>query len=532
MKAWSISTTVRSPERIRSFLQILKQIEGQVFNEAMQVKYQPYFDDLESEIPFEVAQDIFNYQHYEDPPMRGRQSVNPLNKLGFAIAKENLGKVQITELGNQFLKGDFDISFVFFKSMLKLQFPNPMSSDFSEKYGFNVSPFVATLHLIDRINRKSMQKGISQTEFSLFVPTLINENLIDSYVDKIIEFRASNDKKTFIKEFVREFYKTQKLTDTQLNNLFDYGDNAIRYFRLTKYFRVTLDNFGGFANINFEPSRLTEIQQLLKTYNGQAQKFNNATEYLAYLADINKPSLPWENLQSLLQVAQNMCVLIETQATENNLQLTDKQKLIFFTDYQKFDRKNLEDHITALRNLHFEIGESLRKRELVGNLEKIERLVNLFADKKQINKIEPLQFEKLITDAYKILNDEIQIKPNYITDDNGEAISHATGNKADVECYYQNYKAILEVTLMGSKMQWVMEGQPIMRHLRDFENKHPKDEVYCVFVAPKIHNDTYSQYWIATKYEYDGIPQKIIPLTTEYKYFNLFLQSPHYKQVA
>lgn len=446
MKAWSISTTVRSPERIRNFLQILKQIEGQVFNEAMQVKYQvlliqnrlykptdiehkyqPYFDDLESEITFEIAQDIFNYQHYEDPPMRGRQSVNPLNKLGFAIAKENLGKVQITELGNQFLKGDFDISFIFFKSMLKLQFPNPMSSDFSEKYGFNVSPFMATLHLINRINRKSTQKGISQTEFSLFVPTLINENLIDSYVDKILDFRASKDKKTFIEEFAKEFYKTQKLTDTQLNNLFDYGDNAIRYFRLTKYFRVTLDNFGGFANINFEPSRLTEIQQLLKTYNGQAQKFNNSTEYLAYLADISKPNLPWENLQSLLQVAQNMCVLIETQVKESNLQLLDNQKLILFTNYLKFDKTNLENHIADLRKLNFEIGESLRKRELVGNLGKIEELVNLFADKKQINKIEPL---------------------------------------------------------------------------------------------------------IATKYEYDRIPQKIVSLTTEYQYFNLFLQPQHYKQVA
>jgi len=54
-----------------------------------------------------------------------------------------------------------------------------------------------------------------------------------------------------------------------------------------------------------------------------------------------------------------------------------------------------------------------------------------------------------------------------------------------------------------------------MRHLRDFEIQHKKDEIFCIFIAPQIHNDTYSQFWISVKYEYDGLPQKIVPMTTE-----------------
>jgi hypothetical protein len=100
-------------------------------------------------------------------------------------------------------------------------------------------------------------------------------------------------------------------------------------------------------------------------------------------------------------------------------------------------------------------------------------------------------------------------------DDNGEPIGHAAGNKADLECYYETFKATCEVTLDTSKLQWVREGQPVMRHLRDFERLHDDANVFCLFIAPQIHNDTQSQFWTSVKYEYDGARQKIVPLTTE-----------------
>ena len=37
---WSISTTVRNPERLRSFLQVLKKIEGKIWDNEAQKKYQ------------------------------------------------------------------------------------------------------------------------------------------------------------------------------------------------------------------------------------------------------------------------------------------------------------------------------------------------------------------------------------------------------------------------------------------------------------------------------------------------------------
>ena len=116
---WSISTTVRNPERLRDFLRVLKQLEGSDFKSKNQIQYQvllikerlysptkippsyrALIDDFAKEIPLDVARKIFDFQHYEDPPMRGRQSVNPLNKLGFSIAKDTAGAIKITSLGN------------------------------------------------------------------------------------------------------------------------------------------------------------------------------------------------------------------------------------------------------------------------------------------------------------------------------------------------------------------------------------------------------------------------------------------------
>ena len=39
-KTWSISTTVRNPERVLPFLHVLKNIEGEIFNENTQRKFQ------------------------------------------------------------------------------------------------------------------------------------------------------------------------------------------------------------------------------------------------------------------------------------------------------------------------------------------------------------------------------------------------------------------------------------------------------------------------------------------------------------
>lgn len=534
MKLWSISTTVRNPERLRNFLKVLKLLEGMPFNSDNQkhyqilliqhkfyyptkipTKYQKYYDYPEMLIPFKVAKEIFYHQNYEDPAMRGRQSVNPLNKLGFSIAREKEGKITITELGNRFLTEDYDIGYIFFKSLLKLQFPNPWSNDFSAKYGFDIQPLIATMHLINKVNNKSDKKGLTQDEFSLFVPSLINYKLIDEYVSKVFEYREAKNKDKFVIDFAKEFYQTKKPTEKQIHNFYEYGDNIMRYFRLTKYFRVATDKFGGNWKIDLEPTRKTEIDQILKEFSGKSLQFNTIKEYMSYISDISLPILPFENICNLQEIARSLVEKIVQFAKVNAISFSGKEESIIKTDFEKLSKEEIEEFITKLRVLNLELKEKLAKIFLLNDRDKIQNIIDSLKDIKTIKKFAPEQFEKIITEALKIINDEIKIKPNYPIDDSGEPISHASGNKPDIECYYKSYNAICEVTLDTSNFQWIRESQPVMRHLRDFEIKFSNTNNYCLFISPKIHIDTLYHFWTSIKHGYNGETQKIIPLTTE-----------------
>lgn len=539
MKPWSISTTVRNPERIRNFLKVLKLLEGKPFDVENQekyqvlliqykfynptnipVKFQKYYDNPELEIPYEVAENIFHHQQYEDPAMRGRQSVNPINKLGFSIARERAGNIVITELGNRFIAGQYDIGYIFFKSLLKLQFPNPWSDDFSVKLGFDVQPLIATMHLINKVNTKSDKRGLTQAEFCLFIPTLINYKLIDNYTEKVFEYRKAKSKDKFIKDFAKEFYQSLKPTEKQIKNFYEYGDNIMRYFRLTKYFKVATDKFGADWRIDIEPTRKVEIDLILKKFSGQSLKFKNTEDYLNYISDISLPKLPSEDLENLKAIAKSLIESVTKFAKENEISLSEQDKKIFEIKLVSFSKNEFEKFIDDMRQINLALIGKQNKSNLLYNTEKLKNIIVDLKNLKIITKYAPEQFEKIITEALKIINDEIKIQPNYPVDDHGEPIYHASGGKPDIECYYKSYNAICEVTLDSSRNQWIRESQPVMRHLWEFEKSSPNTTNYCLFIAPKIHIDTVFYFWTSIKHGYASpaeqiTTQKIVPLSTE-----------------
>ena len=119
--------------------------------------------------------------------------------------------------------------------------------------------------------------------------------------------------------------------------------------------------------------------------------------------------------------------------------------------------------------------------------------------------------EYLSTMGLHALNDAREIRPNYPVGDDNEPTSTAPGGMADIECFYDDFNMICEVTMLKNRDQWFNEGQPVMRHLRDFENLHTN--AYCIFIAPSIHTDSAETFYIANTIGYKGSRQKIVPLT-------------------
>ena len=67
--------------------------------------------------------------------------------------------------------------------------------------------------------------------------------------------------------------------------------------------------------------------------------------------------------------------------------------------------------------------------------------------------------------------------------------------------------------MLCNRDQWYNEGQPVMRHLRDFENSNTELPNYCLFIAPSLHSDTINTFFNSVKFQYEGKKQKIIPIT-------------------
>jgi hypothetical protein len=542
-KTWSLSTTVRNPERILPFLKVLKEIAWEDFDTIGQERFQvlliqnrlykptglssrqlAYYDTLEDRMKLEEAEEIFgtmlerSKELQKDRGLRGRTSVAPLTKMGLAIAKKSTGQVKITELGDAFLENKVDIWYVYFRFFIKWQIPNLDSDDYKLEDGYDIKPFIGVLHLINAVNEKSKksgekEKGISKEEFSLFCPTLVNYQDIDNYSKKIIELRKNLKGKTkqeqkiiwdnYKKSFAQDFLHTTETKEVQklLKNLKDYGDNAIRYFRLTRYIHIR----GGGFYIDLEPRRSVEIDALLDFDNAQSKSFDSKADYLEYISDISKPILPWETKEKLTEIVIQLLEDIKIYADET------KQKLKLFPDYTRLNNDSLKIFIDDLRNYRRELQDLENHKKSQGTeqiKEYIEQLENIFqADDR------PILLEKLSTLGLHAINDAIKIQPNYPVGDDNEPTFTAPANTPDIECFYESFNAICEVTMLKGRDQWYNEGQPVMRHLRDFEDKHGNKTSYCLFIAPTLHRDTVNTFWSAVKYDYEGSKQKIVPLT-------------------
>ncbi len=307
----------------------------------------------------------------------------------------------------------------------------------------------------------------------------------------------------FEKQFVREFLETNdnEKINSLLNNLKDYGDNAIRYFRFTKYIYIR----GGGYYIDLEPRRSIEINDLLNYDSAKSRSFKSKEEYIDYISNISEPQLPWETKEKYIEIIAK--IITEIKTYENKL----KKVNIKIKEFRKMQKDELKNYVKELRIYRKTLqNEQVHKKSQ--NIEQIEltikNLENIF---KSDNR--PILLEKLSTLGLHALNDALKIQPNYPVGDDNEPTFTAPANTPDIECFYNNFNAICEVTMLTSRNQWYNEGQPVMRHLRNFENKYPDKPAYCLFIAPKLHRDTLNTFWTAIKYEYEGVKQKIIPLS-------------------
>ncbi|NCA78687.1 MAG: AlwI family type II restriction endonuclease [Sphingobacteriia bacterium] len=522
---WSCSTTMRNPERAYHFLCTIAEMENREWTKSAQkelqirliknrhyyptkidilpTKLKKAFYDLSHKLTLQEAADIFNAQNYQDAPMRGRTSFDPIEKMGLVALNDN--KITITDTGKRFLDGNIEIGDVMLAYLLKFQYPNPLMQGFSD---FNVKPFVCALRLIKCVNEfceKNHQKakGISKLEFGIYALSITDYKNIEKIAIELLSFRRKceeiqvfSEREKFIKKYIDDYLKDFNNPQQNIN---EYTDNIIRCLRLTKYIYIR----GGGYYVDLEPRRMTEINSILNDLSGKALPFSKE-EYQTYIGNYNGYTLPFESINELKKIVQKIADEIIVLEKKLEKKISD---FIIANNVEtlKIQIEKLRKERLSLQNelLKYEYEEDFKITEATDSLKKIKTLG-----------IKPsIALEKWSNIALNIIDDATLIKPNSPLGDDNEPTFTAPSKVPDIECYYNSFQAICEVTMLTGRNQWFNEGQPVMRHLRDFENNHATLPNYCLFIAPQIHQDTINTFWTAVKYEYEGKKQKIIPIT-------------------
>jgi len=537
---WSMSTTIREAERIVGFLKTAIELDGQVWNKENQKKFQilliknrqylnnpdntqtfsklsttqsELLKDKSIEMTYEQAKEIFDAKEYKDPAMRGRQSMSPLTKLGLVYIVGEDKVVTITDVGKKLANDEIDFSEYMLDTLLKYQYPNPYEDGFQD---WNTKPFINTLSLIKRVNeicksRGLKEKGISKTEFGIFALSLKSCDIVDDTAKKIIDFRIDLDaitdndlKEGYIKNYIKTNLSNFKNPE---KNIKEYTDNMIRYLRLTKYIYIR----GKYANtyIDLEPRRMTEINSILDNDNGSANVYDEK-QWRDYMGTYGTYKLPFETVETLNTILNEI---------DSDVEKIEKKLSINHVSVEHSnDKEVLKDKIERLRKYRTRLQNLEIKKDYHEDTAKIDDTIAALEDIKNRNETNlskkfSIELEKWSNVALNIINDAVLIKPNSPVGDDNEPIYTAPNGVPDIECIYQKFGAIMEVTMLTRREQWYNEGQPVMRHFRQFEKEHSELPNYCIFVAPELHVDTINTFYMSVKYEYEGKPQKIVPFT-------------------
>jgi hypothetical protein len=569
LRQYGVSTAIRNSERIPELLSILdtyfsckkwtnenqeqyqiRLIQHKLYKPNDIPETQSHFFDGDEPMTWEQANEVWKYQRDDNKiatysndsshhGYRGRMTANPLKKLGLWYQDEN-DQVIISEAGKNLIHKRITAEDAVAEVLLKYQLP--MSKKDSSWKDYNLKPLVATLHLIKKVNKlckknRMKEKGISKTEYDIFVHTLKNNSEIEKHAKKLISFRkiwekeknqinkrkiecktilelnyelSSSVRKKIYEEYLGWEKKLEKKTGvtfpdwvkdnpnqlfTNWNNLREYGDNLRRYSLMSGWISVKHSQY-----IQLKESLQVETNSLLEFDDGSAKEFNNNEEYVNYVANPSTPIWPWKTKEKLSEI-----YLQQTkQVKENQSKIKIKQDYTILSKQKlkKLDSQDIESEIEKFRPIVLESNLKLQTKELesVSEINEIINSYNVVSMKNDSVRKAPVELEYQTTRGLLALNDG-NIMPNYPKGIDGEPTSHAGGGKPDIECFYDDFNMVCEVTLLKTQDQWKAEGTSVPDHFEQFIQKNKKQKNFCLFIAPQLHQRTVRLFYTHNQWE-------------------------------
>jgi len=462
------TTTLRNPERLKWFLAILKEYNGQMLTDALAEEvageiiraglYKP------TKISTAVKKKIEAREPLTDTEVKKALEDNPQNhkEAGFSkgwasrfdtwfkIAKElgfvfykNGEKIRFSEIGLKLVDNEhpeFEQQ-AFLNAFVKYQSNSPFRRVLNEN-----APLILLLNVIKKINadKDFNDTGISKLELPLVIFWKDNnaENLYQLIKKIRKEHGYTPSWEVIVDICVNQIMQGDFKKFNPKSIMVDYPDEFIRKMRLTGL--ISLRGGGRFVDVNRNEQK--KVDYALANYSAY-KKHATEEEYFEYMSTVD------ENLIS--EVAKPVSV-------------TERDKFLAkWVSTYSWDQ--IKEELTILAK------KKLTKDDVLKYLSN------------------PIRLEFLVALAIKSKFPDVRVIPNYPYDDEGLPTSTAAGNgdKGDIECFEDVKGILVEVTMSEGRMQTMMEVWPISRHLGEFK-KGTQDSM-CYFVAPSIFKDSVMQ---------------------------------------
>lgn len=438
---------------------------------------------------------LFDTDFYEgdvrptDPAFAGRDRITRAPKaLGFVDLEP---VIALTPAGERLLSGK-RLDETLTRQLMKFQLPSPYHTSKDER--FAVKPYLELLRLTHELD------GIAKHEIAIFFLQLTHWEKYEEVKQKILKFRAASkankkNRKVFIEDcFNHEVtliyaeqikaknFKTRESSDANLGSFLatkkssmrDYADAFMRYLRATQL--VTFNSRS--TRLTLSKFKQDEAEFLLRTIPREPREFKSKAEFKTYLFASDNIELLTDNPKRLARHIKGVEAKISTPLPKP----------------QSTNLEDLKDYLSALEN-------QLKQENLVETTKNLKsydqwpEIVEIFEKLK--NKELPdasLYLEWNIWRTLTMLNYALKVQGNFKFDLDGAPLSVAGGNQPDIECEYDEFEMIVEVTLSSGNKQYEMEGEPVARHYGKIKALTDKP-VFCLFVAPTISNGALAHFF-------------------------------------
>lgn len=459
-KQLQFDTAIRNPERYKNVLTIIKRFEHKILNDEcllniMCVMYRNGIvksakiagcADLSDENLKNRIIEVNNSRRADGGFPSGYQSrfwtyMRTLSEFCLVYAQYN-EPLEISKMANSLINKEVDDQEVFSVQSLIYNRKSPYKN---VSNNFNYFKFI--LKVLMKL--AGSNKKLKYTDFIISMYSR-NGNIKDYFK----EITSNNITRENISDYLSNNYNENNKPQTVLR---DYPDVVIRILRIMGF--ITISTHGGELYISINKNNINYLEDLLNVH----IEDNEALSAHAYYDRSNQYF---------------------------------EQFLDFIKSHRKKDIIDERIYKSKLRDIIkiFKINE-----------ETIIKLIDLLmTNSKEYPIIEfkyipdPLKFEFYMTLLlYLKFKNNLQIKPNYKIDDIGIPISHAPGNKGDIELFGKSIYWLVEVTLIRSKVQqYNNETTSVLRHLTQRKTKQNIDK-FLSFVAPTVHVDTENFYKVA-----------------------------------